>query len=40
MGTDLGSKWGENEVRGSKMVFIGQNLPKDAFIEGLKQCLV
>jgi G3E family GTPase len=40
MGSDLGAKWGENDVRGSKMVFIGKNLPKDIFISGLEQCLV
>ena len=40
MGSDLGARWGENEVRGSKMVFIGKNLPKDIFIRGLEQCLV
>jgi G3E family GTPase len=40
MGSDLGAKWGEQEVRGSKMVFIGKNLPKDIFISGLEQCLV
>jgi G3E family GTPase len=40
MGSDLGAKWGENEERGSKMVFIGKNLPKDVFIRGLEQCLV
>jgi len=40
MGSDLGAKWGEDEVRGSKMVFIGKNLPKDIFIHGLEQCLV
>ena len=40
MGSDLGAKWGENETRGSKMVFIGKNLPKDIFISGLEQCLV
>ena len=40
MGTDIGGKWGELEVRGSKMVFIGKNLPKDIFIRGLEQCLV
>lgn len=40
MGTDLGPKWGENERRCSKMVFIGKNLPKDIFIRGLEQCLV
>jgi G3E family GTPase len=40
MGSDLGAKWGETEERGSKMVFIGKNLPKDVFIRGLEQCLV
>ena len=40
MGSDLGAKWGEGETRGSKMVFIGKNLPKDVFISGLEQCLV
>jgi G3E family GTPase len=40
MGSDLGAKWGDDEPRGSKMVFIGKNLPKDVFIQGLEQCLV
>ncbi|CAL63071.1 Putative cobalamin synthesis protein [Herminiimonas arsenicoxydans] len=40
MGSDIGGKWGENESRSSKMVFIGQNLPKETFILGLEQCLV
>jgi G3E family GTPase len=40
MGSDLGAKWQESEIRGSKMVFIGKNLPKDIFISGLEQCLV
>ena len=40
MGSDIGGKWAEDEVRGSKMVFIGKNLPKDTFIQGLEQCLV
>jgi G3E family GTPase len=40
MGTDIGNKWGENETRASKMVFIGQNLPKATFLFGLEQCLV
>ncbi len=39
MGSDLGAPWGEAEARGSKIVFIGQNLPKNVFIEGLEQCL-
>ncbi len=40
MGSDLGRQWSETEARGSKIVFIGQNLPKGIFIEGLEQCLV
>ncbi len=40
MGSDLGAPWGENEVRSSKIVFIGQDLPKQVFIDGLTQCLV
>ncbi len=40
MGTDIGGKWADGEPRGSKMVFIGKNLPKETFIRGLEQCLV
>jgi G3E family GTPase len=40
MGSDLGAPWLENEERGSKMVFIGVNLPRQTFLEGLEQCLV
>jgi G3E family GTPase len=40
MGSDLGAKWGNEEERGSKLVFIGKNLPKETFIRGLEQCLV
>ena len=40
MGTDIGAKWDDSEPRGSKMVFIGKNLPKETFIQGLEQCLV
>ncbi len=40
MGSDLGGKWPNATERESKMVFIGQNLPKDIFIQGLQQCLV
>ncbi|MEY5002214.1 MAG: hypothetical protein RL678_23 [Pseudomonadota bacterium] len=39
MGSDLGSPWGQGEQRGSKIVFIGQNLPKEVFTQGLTQCL-
>jgi G3E family GTPase len=40
MGSDLGPKWEEGEQRLSKMVFIGLDLPKDIFLQGLEQCLV
>jgi G3E family GTPase len=40
MGTDLGMKWEDGETKQSKMVFIGKNLPKEALIAGLEQCLV
>lgn len=40
MGTDIGGKWAEHEPKESKMVFIGKNLPKEIFIQGLEQCLV
>lgn len=40
MGTDISAKWGEEETKESKMVFIGKNLPKDIFIQGLEHCLV
>ena len=40
MGSDLGPVWGEDEARVSKMVFIGLDLPKDIFLQGLEQSLV
>jgi G3E family GTPase len=40
MGSDLGPAWGPQEQRVSKMVFIGIDLPKDIFLQGLEQCLV
>ena len=40
MGSDLGPEWGADEQRGSKMVFIGIDLPKDIFLQGMEQCLV
>jgi G3E family GTPase len=40
MGSDLGPVWAENEVKVSKMVFIGIDLPKDILLQGLEQCLV
>jgi G3E family GTPase len=35
-----GAAVGEGEKRTSKMVFIGIDLPKDIFLQGLEQCLV
>jgi G3E family GTPase len=40
MGSDLGPAWGEGEPRSSKMVFIGIDLPKDIFLQGMEQALV
>jgi G3E family GTPase len=40
MGSDLGPKWAEDEPRTNKMVFIGIDLPRDIFLQGLEQCLV
>ncbi len=40
MGSDLGPPWGAEEVRNSKMVFIGIDLPKDILLQGLEQSLV
>jgi G3E family GTPase len=39
MGADYGRRWQPGEKPSSKMVFIGRNLPKDMFIQGLEQCL-
>ena len=40
MGSDLGPAWAVGEAKTSKMVFIGIDLPKDIFMQGLEQCLV
>jgi G3E family GTPase len=40
MGSDLGPAWAADEQRVSKMVFIGIDLPKDIFLQGMEQCLV
>jgi G3E family GTPase len=39
MGSDLGPQWAADEQRVSKMVFIGIDLPKDIFLQGLDNCL-
>jgi G3E family GTPase len=40
MGSDLGPAWAQGEQRVSKMVFIGIDLPKDIFLQGMEQSLV
>ena len=40
MGSDLGPKWAPGEKKTSKMVFIGLDLPKEIFLQGLEGCLV
>ncbi|HET6600292.1 MAG TPA: GTP-binding protein [Burkholderiaceae bacterium] len=39
MGSDLGPKWAPGEKKTSKMVFIGVDLPRDIFVQGLEQCV-
>jgi len=39
MGSDLGPKWAPGEAKGSKMVFIGIDLPREILEQGLEQCL-
>jgi G3E family GTPase len=38
MGSDKGTPWGPGELRESKMVFIGRDMPKQALLDGLAQC--
>jgi G3E family GTPase len=40
MGSDLGPQWGANELKCSKLVFIGIDLPKDILLQGIEQSLV
>ena len=40
MSHDLGSPWGKDEARVSKLVFIGIELPRDLILRSLQQCLV
>ncbi len=39
MGGSTGAPWASNDTRGSVMVFIGRDLPREIFEQGLKQCL-
>jgi G3E family GTPase len=38
LGSELGSPWKAGEKRGSKMVFIGRNMPREMLLAGLSQC--
>lgn len=40
MGSDLGPAWAQDEKPCSKMVFIGIDLPKDIFLQGMEKSLV
>jgi G3E family GTPase len=40
MGSDLGPAWAPDEVKNSKLVFIGIDLPKDILLQGMEQALV
>jgi G3E family GTPase len=40
MSSDLGRAWGEREPRGSRLVFIGRDLPRERIAAGLSACLV
>ena len=37
MGADHGAPWREGELRESRMVFIGRDMPKDVLLQGLQQ---
>jgi G3E family GTPase len=39
MASDADRRWGPDEVRESRLVFIGRNLPKDALIAQLQLCV-
>lgn len=39
MGTEAGASWKEGELRHSRIVFIGKQLPRDVLVQGLEQCL-
>jgi G3E family GTPase len=40
MGSDLGMPWGKDELRESKMVFIGKDLPREVLEKGFVQSVV
>jgi len=40
MGADYAKRWQTGEKPASKLVFIGRNLPRETFLQGLEHCLV
>lgn len=40
MDASPGARWKPDEIRESRLVFIGKNLPQEFLISGLNQCLV
>jgi G3E family GTPase len=40
MGVEPGRTWERRDTPASKMVFIGRNLPKEIFVQGLESCLI
>jgi G3E family GTPase len=40
MGVEPGRSWERKDTPASKMVFIGRNLPKEIFVQGLESCLI
>ncbi len=40
MGSDLGTPWAPDEVRESKMVFIGKNMPREILEKGFTKSVV
>ena len=40
MGSDVGAPWSADELRESKMVFIGKDLPRELLEKGFSQSVV
>ena len=40
MGVEPGRSWERRDTPSSRMVFIGRNLPKEVFVQGLESCLI
>jgi G3E family GTPase len=40
MGVEPGRSWERKDTPSSRMVFIGRNLPKEIFVQGLESCLI